>query len=73
VACCDGVTASVDKGRAMDVIYPDSVRPLTRFPTTRFLLSPLKRYGFEGWMVWWMRNWLDGCIQRVVVNGSKSR
>jgi len=31
-----GLTTSVDNGRAMDVIYLDSVRPLTRFPTTSF-------------------------------------
>jgi len=67
----DQVTHLVDEGKATDVIYLDFSKAFDTVPHS-ILLEKLAAHGLDGCTLRWIKNWLNGQVQRVVVNGVKS-
>ncbi|KAK4824935.1 LOW QUALITY PROTEIN: hypothetical protein QYF61_021555 [Mycteria americana] len=67
----DKVTHLVDKGKAVDVVYLDFSKAFDTISHS-ILLEKLAAHGLDGRMLPWVKHWLDGQAQRVVVKGFKS-
>jgi Reverse transcriptase (RNA-dependent DNA polymerase)/Endonuclease-reverse transcriptase len=66
------VTASLDNGEAVDVIYLDFAKAFDTVPHER-LKKKLKAHGITGDLLKWIAAWLDGRKQRVCLNGKESK
>ncbi|RMC19332.1 hypothetical protein DUI87_03941 [Hirundo rustica rustica] len=71
VSFCDQVTCLVDAGKAVDVVYLDFSKAFYTVSHS-ILLDKLAAHGLDRSTLCWVRNWLDGRAQRVVVNGAAS-
>ncbi|KAK4825843.1 hypothetical protein QYF61_003094 [Mycteria americana] len=67
----DKVTCLVDEGKAVDVVYLDFSRAFGTISHS-ILLEKLAAHGLDRHTLRWVKIWLDGRAQRVVVNGVKS-
>jgi len=59
----------VDERKAVDVIHLDFKKAFDT-ASHSILLEKLPAHGLDGSTLHWIKNWLDGRVQRVVVNGS---
>ncbi|RMC13004.1 hypothetical protein DUI87_10533 [Hirundo rustica rustica] len=71
VSFYDLVTHLVDAGRAVDVVYLDFSKAFDTVSHSS-LLDKLAARGLDRSTLCWVRNWLDGRAQSVVVNGAAS-
>ena len=67
----DWVTRLVDEGKAVDVVYLDFSKAFDMV-SHNILLGKLAACVLDSYTLLWVRNWLEGCTQQVVVNGVKS-
>ena len=67
----EDITQSIDNGDEVDVIYLDFCKAFDKVPHQR-LLQKLYAYGIRGKVHTWVKEFLSGREQRVIVNGSQS-
>ena len=67
----DLVTCLVGEGKAVDVVYLDVSKAFDTISHS-ILLGKLAARGLDRYILLWVRNWLEGRAQQVVVNGVKS-
>ena len=65
------MTCLVDEGKTVDVVYAD-FRKAFDTASHSILLEKLAAHGLDRYTLCWVKNWLHGWAQSVVVNGVKS-
>ncbi len=77
-SCCtnlleffEAATSAVDAGDPFDVLFLDFTKAFDKVPKER-LLEKLRAHGVRGDILTWIRAWLTGRRQRVVLNGESS-
>lgn len=71
ISFCDHVTHPVDQGKVVIVIDLDFSNAFYTV-SHRILLEKLVAHGLDRFTLVWVKKWLDGRVQRVVVNGFKT-
>ena len=66
----DWVTRLVDEGKAVEVVYLDFSKAFDTVSHS-ILLGKLTARGLDSFTFHWVRNWLEGRAQWVLVNGVK--
>ena len=67
----EALTKLLDEGHTVDVLYLDFAKAFDKVPHQR-LLEKCKGLGLDGKLLEWIRVWLEGRKQRVVLNGEAS-
>ena len=67
----DKVTHLVDEGKEVDTVFLDFSKAFDTVPYS-IPLDQLSNCGMSGFTVCWVKDWLKGRAQRVVVNGATS-
>ncbi|GAB0203641.1 mitochondrial enolase superfamily member 1 [Grus japonensis] len=65
------MTCLVDEGEAVDVVYLDFSKAFDIISHSN-LLEKMAAHGLDRHTLHWIKNWLDGQAQRIVVNGVTS-
>ena len=65
------MTCLVDEGKTVDVVYADFSKAFDT-ASHSILLEKLAAHGLDRYTLCWVKNWLHGWAQSVVVNGVKS-
>jgi hypothetical protein len=64
-------TRAVDNGEAFDAVFLDFAKAFDKVPHAR-LLKKMAAHGIQGQILTWVKNWLTGRRQRVVLGGEVS-